>query len=268
MRTLLKIGFCLLVLAAILVGFTVNIMKHNGTAGADAPAVQDVASDARSIGADVTTIVLAGPINLTLRQGAVASMTVRGEQRLLRNVETLQNGDTLNIGLTGMVLHHRQPLEVVLVLPSLATLRISGSGDSEVNGFNGEAVTVLQEGTGSLKFNGRYKQVNATLRGLGDMEMNGGASDQVELAMIGSGDMTVVGSAKEFRVTQTGSGDLDAAHMAAENAVVVLHGSGDAVVQARKSVHITLHGSGDVTVHGNPSERVSEKSGTGDINFR
>lgn len=268
MRTLLKMGVALLLLSFVLIGITASMMKSHGTASRSVPEARRVESEVRPITADATNIVVSGSINLTLRQGAVPSMTVRGEERLLANVETVQSGDTLNIGITGMLLHHRHPLQVIVVLPELTTLRITGSGDSEVNGFNGEEVEVRLDGRGSLKFNGRYKQVKATLRGSGDLELNGGASDEVEVTLVGSGDMTVVGSSKELRVTQTGSGDVDATHMAADATQVVLQGSGNSVVQARKSVQVTLHGSGDVEIIGNPSERVTERTGTGEISYR
>ncbi|QYF93184.1 DUF2807 domain-containing protein [Massilia sp. PAMC28688] len=268
MRILFRIGAALLLLSFVLVGVTASLLKTHGTVNRTTPEMREVRSQTRPVTAEVTDIVLSGSVNVMLRQGAVPSMTVRGEERLLANVETRQDGDTLHIGITGMLLHHRQPLQVILVLPELETLRIAGSGDSEVNGFNGEHIDVRLEGRGSLKFNGRYKHVRATLKGTGDMEMNGGASDEVEVAMDGSGDMTVVGSAKQFRATRKGSGDLDARHLAADDAEVVVTGSGSSVVQARKSVEVTLHGSGEVTVFGNPAERVTERTGSGEINFR
>lgn len=268
MRTLFRTGAALLLLAFVLIGVTVSLMKTHGTVNRSVPEAREIGSETRPLTAEATNVVLSGSVNVTLRQGAVPSMIVRGEERLLANVETRQDGDTLTIGITGMLLHHRQPLQVIVVLPELETLRISGSGDSEANGFTGESVEVRVDGRSSLKFNGRYKQVSAILHGSGDMEMNGGASDEVEVDMVGSGDLTVVGSAKQFRATQTGSGDMDATHLAAIETELVLKGSGTSVVQARKSVNVTLHGSGDVTVIGNPAERVTERTGTGEIEFR
>jgi mannose-6-phosphate isomerase-like protein (cupin superfamily) len=264
----MRIGAGLLLLSFGLVAVAISLLKTHGTVTRSAPEARDIVSQTRAITPEATHIVLSGSMNVTLRQGAVPSMIVRGEERLLGNVDTVQDGDTLTIGIKGMLLHHRQPLQVIVVLPELERLIASGSGDFEVNGFNGESVEVRLDGRGTLKFNGRYKQVNAVLHGSGDMEMNGGASDEVEVTMVGSGDMTVVGSAKEFRVTQTGSGDLDATHLAADNTEVSLQGSGQSTVQARKSVQVTLHGSGDVIVIGNPSERETERTGTGDIEFR
>jgi mannose-6-phosphate isomerase-like protein (cupin superfamily) len=203
-----------------------------------------------------------------LRQGAIPSLTVRGEQRLLGNIDTTQDGNKLHIGTKGMLLHHRQPLQVVLTLPSIDKLNIRGSGDSTINGFSGERVEVQLYGSGNVKFNGRYKDVQAAVHGSGDLEMNGGSSDKVAVSLVGSGQMTVVGSCKEFKAEQTGSGDLDAEHLAADITEINLRGSGTSVVQALKEADVTLRGSGDVSVLGSPNKRNINKTGSGDVVFR
>lgn len=268
MRTLLKIGFGLLLLSFLLIGMSFSMLKAQGTSNRSNPEGRMVSSETRTIGADVTQIDLSGPIDMTLRQGAVASLVVKGEQRLLGNIDTTQEGKLLHIGTKGMLLHHRQPLQVVLVLPSIDKLSIRGSGDSTINGFSGDKVDVQLFGSGNVKFNGRYKDVSAAVHGSGDMEMNGGSSDKVDVALVGSGQMTVVGSCKEFSADQTGSGDLDAEHLAADVTAVNLRGSGTSVVQAIKTAQVTVRGSGDVSVLGNPTERVLNKTGSGAINFR
>ncbi len=268
MRTLIKVGFGLLLLAFLLIGLSFTMLRAQGTDSRNHPERRAVASEVRSVTAEVTEIDLSGPIDLTLRQGAIASMKVSGEQRLLANIDTRQDGGKLLIGTKGMLLHHKRPLQVLLTLPSLTELNIRGSGDSTVNGFAGDRLDVKLYGSGNVKFNGRYKEVAASVLGSGDMEMNGGSSDKVNVELMGSGQMTVVGSTREFKVDQTGSGDLDAEHLAAEVTEVNLRGSGTSVVQAQKSADVTVRGSGDVSVIGNPSERAVNKTGSGDVTFR
>jgi mannose-6-phosphate isomerase-like protein (cupin superfamily) len=268
MRTLLKVGMGLLLLAFMLIGMSFTMLRAQGTSNHGSIEGRAMATETRPIGADVTEIDLSGPIDMTLRQGAIASLTVRGEQRLLGNIDTTIDGKQLHIGTKGMLLHHRQPLQVVLVLPSIDKLNIRGSGDSTINGFSGDKVDVQLYGSGNVKFNGRYKDVMAAVHGSGDMEMNGGSSEKVEVALVGSGQMTVVGSCKEFKADQTGSGDLDAEHLAADATAVNLRGSGTSVVQALKTADVTVRGSGDVSVIGNPTQRSVNKTGSGDVVFR
>ncbi|MES2899455.1 MAG: head GIN domain-containing protein [Pseudomonadota bacterium] len=267
MRTLVKVGFGLLLLAFLLIAMSFSILRAKGTSSSSSMEGRKVASEVRALGKDIDTIDLSGPIDMTLRQGAVASLTVRGEERLLANIDTTSEGGTLHIGTKGMLLHHRHPLQVVLTLPSIGKVMVNGSGDSTINGFSGERVDVQLHGSGNLKFNGRYKDVTASVNGSGDMELNGGSSDKVGVALVGSGQLTVVGSCKEFKADQRGSGDLDAEHLAADTAAINLHGSGTSIVQARKVAEVTLRGSGDVSVLGNPNQRNVQKTGSGEVTF-
>ncbi|MFB9240448.1 DUF2807 domain-containing protein [Massilia antarctica] len=267
MRSLIKVGFGLLILAFVLIALFYSMLRAQGTTRPANPEGRVVASETRAVGKGITSVELGGPIDMTLRQGAMASLTVRGEQRLLGNIETMSEGATLHIETKGMLLHHKQPLQVVLVLPAIDKLRILGSGDSTVNGFSGDKIDLQLHGSGNVKFNGRFREVDAGLQGSGDIELNGGNCDQVDVNVAGSGGMTVVGAAKRFKVVQTGSGDLDAEHLSADAVTVELTGSGNAIVQARKSAAVNLRGSGEVNVHGNPDQRAVTRSGSGDVTF-
>jgi hypothetical protein len=268
MRALLKVGFGLLLLAFMLIGLSYSILRAQGTAGTSNPEGRMIASETRKLDGVIGAVELSGPIDMTLRQGAVASLVVRGEKRLLGNIATAREGDTLHIATKGMLLHHRHPLQVVLVLPSIERVLVNGSGDSTVNGFSGDKVEVQLRGSGNVKFNGRYKDVTAGVHGSGDMELNGGNSDKVAVELVGSGQMTVVGAAREFKAEQTGSGDMNARHLTCEETRVELHGSGTSVVQARKTAEVSLRGSGDVTVYGSPDERNVNRTGSGDVSFK
>lgn len=269
MRTLFKVGMSLLVLAFVLIGLSYSMLRSQGISGPVSSGSREVATETRSIGADIAQIDMDGPIDLTVRQGATPSLQVKGEQRLLANIATSGDGEgVLHIGTTGMLLHHRLPLQVVLVLPSLREVHIRGSGESSVNGFSGDGIAVHMEGTGKLKFNGRFRQVDASVRGSGEMEMNGGTSGKVDVAVEGSGKMTVVGSASELNAMLAGSGDLNARHMRADIVNLTLMGSGDAVVNAGKRFTTTLRGSGDVIVYGNPTDRNVSINGSADVIYR
>lgn len=258
----------MLALAFALIAISYSMLRAEGTAGSSNPEGRIVDSETRKVDARITSIELTGPIDLTLRQGAVPSLTVRGEKRMLGNVETIQSGDSLEIATKGMLLHHRNPLQVVLVLPSLESIIINGSGSSTVNGFIGDKADVQLHGSGNLKFNGRYREVVAGIHGSGEVELNGGGSEKVVVEVVGTGQMTVVGSTDEFKAQQTGSGDLLARHLAAKEAEVELMGSGTATIQAHEVVSVNLRGSGDVTVYGGPNQRSVSRTGSGDVTFR
>jgi hypothetical protein len=269
MRALMKVGFALLVLAFLLIGLSYSMLRAQGVSGTANLAGREVESDTRGLGKNIRAIDLSGPIDMTLRQGAVPSLVVRGEQRLLGNIETVTGGDgILHIRPTGMVLFHRQPLQVTLVLPSIEDVSVRGSGESTINGFSGERIDVRLTGSGNLKFNGRFREVRAGLHGSGELEMNGGSSDKVEVTLAGTGNMTVVGATKLFKAEQAGTGDIYARHLRADEVTLKMAGTGDAAVTAQKAAHVVLRGAGDVVVYGDPAERAVDRQGSGDVVFK
>jgi hypothetical protein len=268
MRTLIKTGFSLLILAFVLIGLSYSVLRAQGVSAPVNREGRTVATETRDLATGVRTIELTGPINMTLRQGPVASLLVRGEQRLLSHVTTEQVGGTLSISTKGIVLHHRTPLQVVLVLPSIEGVNVHGSGDSTVNGFSGDHIEVSLRGSGSVKLNGRFKDVNAGVEGSGNLEVNAGNSERVEAKLRGSGQLTLVGSCDELEAEQNGSGDFDARHLTARKATMTLHGSGNATIHAENAAEVTLHGNGDVVVHGMPKNRNVSRTGSGEVAFR
>jgi hypothetical protein len=263
----MKIGVSLLLLAFVLIGISYSMLKAYGSSSPTSTAGRSLGSETRKIDAMATSVELSGPIDLILTQGQNASLRVRGEQRSLANIETLQDGRDLHIGTKGMLLNPRHRLQVELVLPSLEELMVSSSGDTKVSGFNGERLELQLHGSGNVNFNGRYRSLAAGAHGSGNLNLNAGSSERVELEMVGSGQITASGSCQTLEAQLTGSGDLDARHLAAEKVTVNLKGSGTTHVFAKQSADLTLRGSGDIRVLGNPDQRNVSRTGSGDVSW-
>lgn len=265
MRTLLRVGLGLLLLAFVLIGLSYGALRsHGGSARLEARIVGD---ETRTITRQVRAVELSGPIDLTLRYGAQPQLVVRGEQRLLANIETKQDGRVLHIGTRGIVLRHRQPIEVELTLPALDRVGVDGSGDSRINGFSGETIEVELNGSGNVDFNGRYRQAKVIVHGTGQVTLDAGNGDSIEADLTGSGTITLAGAARSFQAQSNGSGTLDAQRLRAETVKVRQTGSGNASVTAHASVAAAVSGSGDVDVYGNPPQRSISRTGSGDVHF-
>lgn len=267
MRSLMKTGFAMLVLAFVLIGVSFSFLRAEGIRGPSSAAGRMMGSEMHSIGTGIDAVELAGPIDMTLRYGPAASLEIRGEQRLLGNVEATRQGSVLRIATRGIVLRHNRPLQAVLVLPSLASVNVDGNGDSTIDGFSGERIEVNLDGSGSVKFNGRYRRIWAGLHGSGELEVMGGSSDSVEAEVVGSGGLTLLGNSKELRARCSGSGELDAQHLRADSVNVRQLGSGNSAVFARQALSAAVAGSGDIDVYGNPPTRSVSRTGSGDVTF-
>jgi hypothetical protein len=265
MRSLIRIGLGLLMLAFVLIGLSYGVLRaQGGTARLDARIVGD---ETRTITREARAVELSGPIDLTLRYGAEPALVVRGEQRLLANVETSQDGRVLHIGTRGIVLRHRQPIEVELTLPGLDRVGADGSGETRINGFSGERIELELNGSGSVEFAGRYRQARATVHGTGELTVDAGNSDSVEAELSGGGTITLAGAARSFQAVSNGSGTLDAQRLRADDVKVRQTGSGNASVTAHATVAAAVSGSGDVDVYGNPPQRSISRTGSGDVHF-
>jgi hypothetical protein len=267
MRALLKVAFSLLVLAFLLIGVSYSMLRAHGTNGPSSPGGRLVATERRPLDKAVAKVDLAGPVNLTLRQGATQSLEVRGEQRLLANIDTSIDGDVLHIGPRGILLRHRTPIEVTVTLPTLESLSVNGSGEHTVSGFAGDHLDVALDGSGSMRFNGRYREIMAAVHGSGDLELTGGTSDTVDAAVVGTGRLTLVGSSRALHAEMRGSGDLDARHLRAEEVALMQKGSGESAVYASKRLHAEMSGSGEARVFGNPDQRSVSRNGSGTVSF-
>lgn len=265
MRTLLRIGASLLVLAVVLTGLAYSVLRAQGVSVRHEG--RTVSEETRPVKRDARVVELSGPIDLTLQYGPQAALLVRGEERVLANIETTQEGRVLRIGTRGIVLRHRQPIEVVLTLPALERVAVDGSGNSEINGFTGERIELELTGSGSVEFNGRYRQARAVLHGSGALTLDAGNGDRVEGELMGSGEMTLAGAARSVKLQSSGSGRLDAQRLRADSVEVRQTGSGNSSVTAHASIAAAVSGSGDIDVYGNPPERTISRTGSGDVHF-
>jgi hypothetical protein len=273
MKTLAKVGAALVLLSALMTSGFYVVLKAEGRSGisntstVSHKADRTLTSEKRSIDAAITQIEINGPIDLKLTQAASPEMTLRAEQRLMSRFVIEQSGSTLSIKFNDATFFSKHPVAIELSLPKLQRLAVRGSGDTQVNGFNGEQIQIVVNGSGDLDFNGQYQQVNASLRGSGEIKLNTGNGKSMDLDVIGSGNLSATGQTQTLTTHLTGSGDIDAEAVPAETVTVNLNGSGDTKVHAKQAVTVSLRGSGDVNVSGKPSQRNITRTGSGDVSF-
>lgn len=265
MRALIRVGLSLLVLAFVLIGLSYTVLRAQGVAAR--PEGRTVTTDTRPLERRVRAIELNAPVDLTVRYGPQPALVVRGEQRLLQNIETSASGDTLRISTRGLMLRHRQPLEVEVTLPMLDALSVDGSGNTRVNGFSGERIALSLDGSGRVQFNGRYRQARVVLHGSGDLSLDAGNSDSIEAELMGSGAISLAGATRRFKLEASGSGTLDAQRLRADEAQLRQTGSGSATVTVHDTVTASVSGSGDIDVHGEPAQRSVSRTGSGTVHF-
>ncbi|MGH6696636.1 head GIN domain-containing protein [Sphingopyxis sp.] len=186
-----------------------------------------------------TAVEVAGPDDVTIRQGDSFSITARGRKEALDRLEIKLDGPDLSIGRKregfSLSSSDEDNVDIAITLPRLNKVRLTGSGTIDADNVDGDAVEAVVTGSGDLKVAKLTgKRADITVSGSGDIEIGGG--------MIGSGELSI-----------TGSGDIDAEGLVATTLEVSVTGSGNVDAQATGKADIRILGSGDVTLSGGAS---------------
>ncbi|MCP4685747.1 MAG: DUF2807 domain-containing protein [bacterium] len=174
-------------------------------------------------------IKIDGSTDVFVTVGEKQSVSVTTDDNLLDHIKTrVRSRRTLLITSRGNY-RSRRGVRVDITVPELTSIRISGSGDADIDGLTGEVF---------------------------------------EIDISGSGDVTIEGEINEVEINIEGSGDVDARDLRAKQAYVRIAGSGDVDVYAEESFDGHVYGSGDIDFWGKPEDVSRHVSGSGDISRR
>jgi Putative auto-transporter adhesin, head GIN domain len=265
-KTVLVLLVLALAIGAAAYGFLSANVKQSGTqSGTINLAAQNLSKETRPVTAEIEQVEMNGPFDLAIVRGDKASMTLQGEGRLLPKVVVQQDGKVLRISTKGMLVTNNQTVKIVLMVPNLTSLTQSGSGDSEVDGFNGPGMTLSLNGSGDLTYAGQHQHLVLQSRGGGNMDLDVGTINDVEITSDGSGNIVAIGKAKKIHTLATGTGTVDTERLISQQAEVISHGTGTVKVYANKSADITSTGTGDVEIYGNPADKKIVHTGAGEV---
>ncbi len=198
-----------------------------------------------------TGVEVAGPDDVTIRQGEKFSITARGRKETLDRLEIKLDGSTLSIGRKreGFSFSNRDDddLDIAITMPRLAKVRLTGSGTIDADAVDGDSVEAVVTGSGDLKvakLSGKSAEI--TVSGSGDIEIASGTITSGEFSVTGSGDIDADGLvATTLEVSVTGSGNVDA--QATGKADISILGSGDVKLGGGASCSTRQMGSGTAT---------------------
>jgi hypothetical protein len=183
------------------------------------------ATQTRSL-ASFTGVELAGSNNVSVHVGEKQSVVVHADENLLGRVTTVVEDGLLVIGNTSGTFTTEKPMRVVVSVPSLDTLRLTGSGVVSVAGVTSSSLT---------------------------------------LTLAGSGVLRAGGTATRLEVTLDGSGEVQAGQVVARDVQAVVSGSGRVLITATKSLEASVPGSGAIVYSGNPAVVRTSITGSGAV---
>jgi Putative auto-transporter adhesin, head GIN domain len=171
-------------------------------------------------------VELAGGNNVVVRVGEKQSVLVKADDNLLGRVTTKVESGRLVIGNTPGSLTTASPMSVLVTVPALRELTLSGGGNIAVSGIEAGSLTVT---------------------------------------LSGGGNLTGSGVARSLGLTLSGSGNAWFARLRAGDVRAVLSGSGTIHVTATNSLEASVPGSGTIVYSGHPRHVTRSVTGSGAI---
>jgi hypothetical protein len=200
----------------------------------------------RAVG-EFKAVRLEGSLDVQVKVGAPATVTVTIDENLQPLVVTRLDGDTLVVSTTGSMSYRGEGL-VEVATPALRALGIEGSGDAVIDGGQGD--------------------LELSVSGSGDLSWRGAAA-RLAVEIEGSGDVTLAGTADEARLEVAGSGDIQAQGLTVRSARVEVAGSGDvSLTLSGGTLAASVAGSGDVHWYGSAQVERASVAGSGEIVHR
>lgn len=187
-------------------------------------------------------------IDVFVTQGGEHKVQVVAASNLLELVETDVVDDILYISYSGVCVHKKSNITILVTAPIISSLSISGSGNITASS------TIMSD------------EIALSTNGSGSILLPNLITDKCTLTSSGSGNITVSGdgSTAQEIVSISGSGHVTSSNLQADNVQVFSSGSGNASVYSTQLLEAYLSGSGNLHFQGFP-EKIFSVTGTGKI---
>ena len=196
-----------------------------------------------------TGVNLSGAHNIIISQGAVQKVEVTGNANIIDKLETNIIGDIWQCKLKDDCYNHYE-LTVHITIPTLTSVKISGSGNISVNDFDNQGnlfAEIAGSGNISLKeFNG-CQNFTANIIGSGHISGTENFDDLENLT-----------------INIIGSGNFNGFPVETKNCTIIIEGSGNCFVYVEDFLDVNIIGSGSVFYKGTPAINVNI-SGSGSV---
>jgi hypothetical protein len=184
----------LAVVAALVLAAAVVALLARGGSSSSGVQGSGVAATQPRVLARFSSLDLAGSNNVTVVVGGRQSVVVHADSNLMRYVTTHVVAGTLVIGTTGSFTT-RTPMDVEVGVPSLAAVKLNGSGEISVTRIEAAQLSVTLSGSGVVSASGTATRLNVTVGGSGLAQLSGLVARDVRAVVVGSGLIRVTATA-------------------------------------------------------------------------
>lgn len=200
---------------------------------------------------DFKSIGVSSGIDLYLTQGTTETVTIKGDNDLIKDVIIEQNGSNINIkykeGVNWGRIFKNQSIKVYVNYKTLTGLAASGGSDVYTqNTLKTDVLDVKASGGADVKL---------TL-----------VCRDLTLAISGGSDADLKGSGENMQIAASGGSDVNAFGYVVNYAKVNISGGSDANIYVNKGLEAGASGGSDINYKGNASLKKTSSSKSSDIN--
>lgn len=199
---------------------------------------------------DFSGVSLKTSADVYITPGNTFKVTVEGDEETLEDTDIYVRGGMLiidnkdnNFSWFG---NRNRDLEVMITMPKLEEVSVSGSGNLVTKG----------------KFSSERLELNVS--GSGDLEIEADAR-QTEASISGSGKIYIKGSTDRLDMSISGSGRIRGEDFKAKTCYAKISGSGSCEIYVEEEIDAKISGSGSIYYDGNPQRVNSHSSGSGKV---
>ncbi len=191
-----------------------------------------------------TEVDMGGSADLLVTEGESFDIEVTTDSALQERVTTEVVGNTLRIEQHYSIIGASPSVSVVVTVPDLTRLDVSGASQATVRSVTAESLDV-------------------SISGAGDIDLAADAQ-RLTISVSGAGKVTAHGTVDSGDIGVSGVGEIDGDDLTVANATVSVSGAGSVSVRVRQSLDAQISGAGNIIYFGNPSI-TKDVSGAGSI---
>jgi Putative auto-transporter adhesin, head GIN domain len=209
-----------------------------------------VIDQTRTVG-DFVRIDVASGIEVRVDAGPHSALGLRGEDNILPHVRTEVRDATLHIGFerdTSVKTH--SPVQVVLSMPRLDGLAVSGGSRLDASTPSGSALGIEASGGGHIHLAAavRPRQLAIEVSGGSEVTVDGVTTGSLAISASGAGVIALAGTTDALQLELSGGSELRASKLSAGSLEVEASGGGVATVRVAGRVHGSLSGGTELNV--------------------
>jgi hypothetical protein len=184
-----------------------------------------------------------GPFAVEVRRGPTPAAVTRGDPRALDGIDVRVEDRTLVVrpsanGWGGWPDARSEAPRVLVTLPRLIDLRVTGAGSARAERLEGLEATLALTGAGRIE----VAQVE---------------TDRLNATLIGSGSLALAGTARTARLVNNGVGSIEAERLAVRDLTLQSESAGDTRAAASETARVVATGTGSVSVTGGAACTIS-----------